>query len=479
MKISLPTLMGALLLCLQITAYAHVTPHPTEISFPDITWDIPEGDSYFHRFSPEVVLFLKEDSTLPIFSLQLTFQGGSSSAAAGWEPYFYDALLFRGGAHDHSPEQVDSLLELYALDVSVRSSTVATRITIRGLSRYWDESLHLLESVLQKPLFDSTEIERTRRQIHQKISTQFSTPHALLQAAWKHRMYPDSPLSLLFTPDEIAEPSTEVIREKLAYHHTFLRDSTALIFALAGDMSKEAISPLAVSMAEKGERRRATNLSIDTPSPTISVVHRPGANQAFVRLGHQTFPRPHKDFYPLTIYNDLLGGGGFHSRLVQEIRSNRGLTYSIRSGLSSSYFYPGTFHVTFSTQNSRVNEALFVTKQMITESLQKKEDTQAVEQAKSRFISSLPSHFRTSEDLVFTYAENYLNTRPFDHFTRYGEILSHITLEDIQESKTRNIHPEEFSIVIVGDTTALFSAPSYDEQHIRDLPYQTLSPEEL
>ncbi|MGM0462849.1 MAG: M16 family metallopeptidase [Fibrobacterota bacterium] len=453
-------------------------PHPRNMEFDSLPWGIPRMEDNFYTLNPHMSLFYIHDESLPVFSLRIIFRNGkyeSPLLAA-----YYEDLVLRGGSASYQPREIDSLFDLYALETSVTTTETSTEITVRGLSRFYTEACDLLHSLFSDPSFDTARISKIKSELSEEIRNRFTTPPPILEAAWKRVVYPDSPLSHLLSAEQIADSAVEDIQKKLFDYHFRMRDSTELIFALAGDIPKDDFVSFAEETFPFEASRKENGIITDTGlySPRILVVHRE-ANQAFVRFGHPIFKRPNTYFYPLTIFNDILGGGGFSSRLVQNVRSDRGLTYSIRSVINADYFYPGYFGVTFSTGTSRINEALFVSMEIVDTSLEQTESIEKTEEVRRKFVTSLPSFFRTAEDMVFTYADNHLKNRPLDHFIRYEQELQEITPDDMYEAKNAVISPEEYSIVIVGDTTQLFSAAPYEGKSLEDLNPEVILPRQL
>ena len=253
-----------------------------------------------------------------------------------------------------------------------------------------------------------------------------------------------------------------------------------MLVSFVGDIKEDSVTNILNSLfgKERGNLSHKKEKITVANKPKVLIIHKE-INQAYVRLGLPTFQRPDKRFYALQIFNEILGGGGFTSKLVQEVRSNAGLTYSIYSHISSNYDYTGTFSTTFFTKTETINKALGMSLDIIKESVAKPLSIEELNRVRKQYKDGFPAFFRDKSDIVSSYLSNEFNGRSPNHFIDYMEKLDSIKIEDITKSVNELIIPENFSIVIVGDTSTLFSAPKYKDFSIKNLPYKIINEEEL
>jgi zinc protease len=180
-------------------------------------------------------------------------------------------------------------------------------------------------------------------------------------------------------------------------------------------------------------------------------------SQAYVRLGLPLFKRPHPDYYSVSLLNEILGGGGFMSRLGTKIRSDAGLTYSIYSNAESNYTYPGTFYIEFFTKNSSFSQAVAMIIEEVRKVISEEVTEQELENAKASLTGSLPSMFRSPFDIVSTYAWNEYYNRDPDHFKVYEEKLRKVTRQDLLRVAKQYLTPDNFTYTVVGDTNELLN----------------------
>lgn len=212
--------------------------------------------------------------------------------------------------------------------------------------------------------------------------------------------------------------------------------------------------------------------------PKTVIVHKE-ISQAYVKTGFSGFKRPDPRYYPLTVFNELLGGGGFDSKLVSRVRSDAGLTYSIYSMVGSSYMLEDAFSVTFPTKSESVNHALFLSYETIEEMVEQGVSKEQNAEKTAQFKETLPASFRTSKDISFTYLWSEFYNRDIEHFSNYLDKMDALKVEEVNSVSTAFFNDRNYTTVIVGDTTALFAAPDWNGKSIRDLKPVVITQDDL
>lgn len=453
-------------------------PHPDSLSYEPLQWEIPTGKNYRKTLNNGTPFYYAMDSTIPKFSLRLTFRTGTYYEPG--TPIVHAMSLRNGGSHTMNPRVIDSLLDFYALSFNVKAGKTQTTIAMSGLSSFYPQAEEILTNLLQKPAFDKKRVKQNKLLLLQKTSHQFDNAEPVLGVAWKKVLHPYNEISRLITEKEIKKTSVRSMQNMSQKYHTYMMDSAEVYVAFAGDIPQERVEKTLLALLPE-DRKPASRKLIDLSSeytPQILLVHKP-INQAYVVVGQPALQRPDTNYYPLMLFNQILGGGGFNSRLMTRVRSNKGLTYSIHSQVESNYTIKGAFSTVFFTASKRVNEALFLTLDVIEETLTEKQNIEEVNTIKSRLIQQLPSYFRTKKDIVNTYMDNEFDNRDDNHYVIYEKKLNAITIDHIEAAKKAVIDPQQFSIIVVGDTTELLRAAPYNERSISDLNPRIITEEEL
>ncbi len=450
-------------------------PHPNDLAYAELDWQIPDGAGYRSEYNGIPLYYA--DQSLPLFVMKIVFEAGPLyGKGENGVSTLYPSILKNGGTANYSPSEIDSILTLNAINIGVNTSKTEVAVTVSGLADQFEYSVELLDEIFSTPQFNRKRLKQYKSSINQQITHRFDEPAPVMKIAGEKLLYPGSVLANLITEDDI----NSVTRGDLQQFHTELLTEAPMTIAFAGAVEQERVEAAIEELFP--EERNVIEPTINAPevAPThdFIIIQKP-INQAYILIGQPLFQRPDERYYPLTLFNAILGGGGFNSRLVTEVRSNAGLTYSISSGLNAGYYYDGAFTVSLFTKSESVNHGVALTIQTIEETLAEDLTDEEINGKKIEFISSLPSSFRSGSDIVGTYQNNEVMGRSMDHYLVYPDKLNAITTEEVITTARETLDPEQFKMVIVGDTTELFNAPEWNGFDIKDLNPTIMTVEEL
>jgi zinc protease len=189
--------------------------------------------------------------------------------------------------------------------------------------------------------------------------------------------------------------------------------------------------------------------------PGVYMIKKDDVNQSRIRIGHLGVKRDITDQYALSIMNDILGGGGFTSRIVRRVRSDEGLAYNAGSAFDRPVLYPGTFRAWFQTKHET---AAFGTKLMVDEINRirtEKCEAEIVENSKNSFIADLVNPFSSKKAIVNTFASDDYTHRPDDYWQNYTKNVKAVTPEDVLAVAQKYLHPDKLVFLVVGDPDAV------------------------
>jgi zinc protease len=161
------------------------------------------------------------------------------------------------------------------------------------------------------------------------------------------------------------------------------------------------------------------------------------------------------DEYALLVMNDILGGGGFTSRIVRRVRSDEGLTYSAGSAFGRPVLYPGTFRSWFQTKHSTAAFGTGIIIEEINRIRTEKVDDEIVENAKASFISNVVNPFSSKRSIVNTFADEQYTGRADDYWQNYKKNMEAVTADDVLAAAKKYLHPDKLVFLIVGDPEAV------------------------
>ncbi len=447
----------SVLLGFSILAAQNTIPtHPSKLKFQPLDWAVPLGSPYRTELKNGLITYIAEDPTLPLVQAVLYVRSGSLLDPSGKEGIasLMATLMRTGGTSKYSADSLNELIDLYAMKFGFSATESQITFSASFLSEHTDKAMDIMEQLLFHPVFNSKEFEKEKKIMIQNIQHRFDDPGPTLKATYQKHLYTAEKSSRLATESSVRN----ITREDLIKLHqkTFL--TPGMILSIAGNFKRDSMITRIEKMFPSSTVASLDSFpQVQTNSKIKGLLVQKPISQAYVRIGLPLFKRPHPDYYPMSLLNEILGGGGFTSRLGAKIRSDAGLTYSIYSNAESNYTYPGTFYIEFFTKNASFSQAVAMiikeVQKVVNEGVTEKE----LENAKASLSGELPSMFRSPFDIVSTYGWNEYYKRDPDHYKAYEEKLRKVTRDDVLRVAKQYLTPDNFTYTVVGDTSALIN----------------------
>ena len=427
-----------------------------------LTWKAPLLSSYADTLLPGVVVFWVPDSTLPLASLQISWPEGRlalgprDAAAAS----LLGGLLRRGGAGAFTPAKLDDTLEFLAAHVSVSVGAVRSSASAGGLARDLPFLLDLVGDVLTAPRLDTARVSTAIEEHIQDIEHQMDTPAQTLGLAWDRLSYGPSAWTRLSDSTVVRSLKVNDFRRVLAGRFS---GSKAWI-SVAGRYDKAATRQRILSLMDRlrhGPSSKPAVARLDSIAPVPQLpakgvwVYDIPANQTQIRLGARFPKRDDPDYYPLMLASEVLGQGGFGSRLVDRVRSDEGLAYHVSSFVGSDYDRQSMLGVGLQTKVQSTGRAL----KLVFEEINRLRDSgfRAGELSKARegLSASVPSLFDSPEGIADLVLQSAAWGRHDDHFGRYLRALDTIPDTTVLRVFRKWFVPESMRVVVSGPADVL------------------------
>ncbi len=425
---------------------------PETIRFAPLAFEPPSAADHRHVLADGTVVFLAPSHELPLVKVAVTFKGGNSLDPADLPGLaaFTAKLIREGGTATMKPAEFDESLDFLATEISVSAGDTFTTATMNCLKTNLDESLGLFFGMLWSPGFEAGRIDTAKASRVAQLAQRNDDAAAILAREWKR---------LAFGADhfEAAEPTAAQVaglsRDGLvAMHRRILHPGNAII-AVAGDFDEQQMLAK-LEKAFAGQKRGP--VAPDPVSPTAQL--KPGLYhvpkdipQGKVVIGQRSIERDDPDAIPLTLMNEILGAGGFTSRLMQKVRSNEGLAYSVRSAIQPRVTYPGFFAASFESKNPTVALATKIVLDEIRRIREEPISADEIETAKRGLIETFPRQFESKPAMLQVFVNDEWTKRPADFWKTYRAKLEAITPADLQRVAHKHLDPEAMAILIVGD----------------------------
>lgn len=468
-------LLGMLLARLSQPAWAgqQVEPaaipvHPNDLKYPTLTFNPPKQEKYRHTLSNGVVAYLVEDHDLPLVSVSLLVRTGGYLEPPGKEGLaaLVGSQMRAGGTTSKSAESFDEAADFLAAQISSFIGDTQGGASLNCLTKDVDEGLALFFDMLKNPGFAQDRIALAKSQILQQMERRNDHAGSIEGREWGRLMNGDNHFS---TRQSTKASIESITREDLiAFHRRYFHPGS-FIFAVAGDFTtSDMVARLEASMrawelvaAAAPQVPRPTH----TPAPGVYVVDKSDVNQGRVAIGHKGEMRDNPDRYAIEIMNDILGGGGFTSRIMSRVRSDEGLAYSAGSSFGLGVYYPGDFRAGFQSKSSTVAQAISIVVEEINRIRTAKVSQEELETAINSAVEVFPRFFATASQVAGTFAQDEYTRRPAGYWETYRQRIKAVTADDVLRVAQKYLHPDRLVILIVGNIADITRGNPDKPQH--------------
>jgi zinc protease len=397
-----------------------------------------------------VTAWLVEDHTIPLVAMKFSFEGG----AAG-DPQDKSGIAhFLSGMLDEGAGDLDSQAFQTRLDeLSIKLSFSATRDEFQGslqtLTRTREEAFDLLKLALTAPRFDAEPLQRVRSQILLGIRQDNEDPSTIATNAWMRTAFPQHPYGRPTKGNEVTVQAINADDLKDLTKRLFARDG--LKIAVVGDIDAETLKRLLDQTfgslpAESGMPPVAEATPVE--GPLVEVIER-DVPQAVIRWGLNGIKRSDPEFIPAYVMAFILGDDGFGSRLMEEVREKRGLSYGVFMTL-----YPmdraGLFYGGAATVNQRAGETIGVLYRELRRMAAEGPTEEELAQAKTYLTGSFPLRFDSNSKIAGQLLSIQRDDLGIDYVNRRNELINAVTLDEVKRLAKRLIDADELVFTVVG-----------------------------
>jgi zinc protease len=404
--------------------------------------------------------WLVQDSTVPVITFSFAFRGAGSARDPVGKPGLAQMVsgLLDEGAGDMDSLAFQARLEEISARLRFTASVERFRGTLRTLSANRDEAFRLLALAISKPRFDKKPVERIRAQIVTGLKRSLQNPDYIAARAWYKTAYPDHPYGRpsAGTIESITSIRADGLKSFVGRH--FYQD--ALVVAVAGDITPgelaKRLDAVFGALPKSGAKTELAEIVPANAGKTI-VVKR-NVPQSVVMFGLAGVKRDASDWYAAYVMNRILGGGGFSSRLMEEVREKRGLAYSVYSYLNP-FDFSALYMGGVATANARVAETMKVIRnewrRMAELGVTKKE----LSGAKTYINGSFPLRLDSTRRIAGMLLSIQLNRLGIDYLNRRASYINAVTIDDVKRVAEKLLKVEAMTVVVVGQPKGIAATP--------------------
>ncbi len=404
----------------------------------------------------DLVWLFAQQTGLPLVTLELLVKASTLQEPKGKEGLAnLTASLLLSGTKGRNATQIAQELDFMGARLKAGGGDDFASISLTVLKKDLGAGLELLKDVLLNPTFALPEVQRKAAQFKAALESEEDEPMVVAGRTFVKDLYGDFPYGhpVRGTPQGLAAITPKDLAE---FHRTYYRPNNAVL-SVVGDLTQDEARQWVTKTFGAWAAAPITALKLP-PIPALSqrktVVINKDISQANIILGSLGINRQNPDFYAFQVMNYILGGGGFSSRLMDDIRENRGLAYSVSSSFSPG-LEPGPFTVALETKNPSAGEAISQVLEQIKLIMSQPVKDKELENAKSYFIGSFARKMDSMSKRAWLLGYVEVYGLGLDYPWKYPELIQHLTPADIQKVAEKYLHPDKYLLVVVGKKSAM------------------------
>lgn len=438
-----------------------------DIQFPEFHYVAPYPKDYRVEVAPGITGYIVSDRSLPLVNFTVYFEEPRVPLALKDEAAnsMVGSMLRRGGGGGLAARALDDSLEFISAGMKTSVGVFTSMFDIDCLSKDFPGMLQLTKQVLTAPAFDKEQLEIMRANFLTAYDRRYDTPAKVLSALRYKVNYVPGPRLWDANAAEYKKVSSADIK-RLSQG---IYSSDRIVFALSGDVDKDSS---VVMLKEFFESWKASLKKVPPPkkqAPVVSTevkplefLRKPGIyvvdkdiTQANISMNQPFVRRPHADYYPAAVANFILGGGSFTSRLMNRVRSDEGLAYSVYSSVGNDYRDTAMVTIALQTKVESVDFALKLIREVVKEFAEQGPTEEELVQAKKSLIESLPSLFDSPASTADIFARGELVGKSYDHYLDYVKEINAVTAEQVKEMVKKYFDMDKMTVSIVAPVSKL------------------------
>ena len=396
-------------------------------------------------------VFFIESRVVPIVDIQVDFAAGGAYAPEGKAGLAGLTRSLMGlGAGDLDEQMLAERLADSGAMMGGGADQDRASVALRSLSapREREAAVELMRLVLQQPAFPAAVLEREKARLIAGIREADTRPGSIAAKRFTAALYPDHPYGRVPTAESVERIGRDDLLAFYRAHYGARRAVVSIIGDLGRAEAEALAQRLTANLPDVQEKVGLPETALPTRN-TVRVDH--PAQQAHIQLGLPTLRRGDPDYFPLLVGNYILGGGGFVSRLMQEVREKRGYAYSVYS-----YFHPqlarGPFQIGLQTKREQAQAALKLVEEVLAEFLANGPTEAELKAARRNLADGFPLRIDSNRKLLEYLSVIGFYGLPLDYIDAFPRRVEAVTVADIRAAFARHVRPEHMvTVIVAGD----------------------------
>jgi zinc protease len=405
------------------------------------------------ELSNGMVIFLQEDHELPLIDGTARIRGGSINEPASKTGLMdlYGEVWRTGGTKSQTGDQLDDFLEVRAAKVETSGDADSTTISFSCLKGDIDDVFKVFVDVLQNPEFRADKLDIAQKEEEDGISRRNDEVGGIAgREAAKLAYGADNPYA------RVAEYATvaAVTRQDLIDWHARYVHPNNIILGISGDFDSAALEAKLRAAFEswpKGPQLPKDEIQFSPTKPGYYLIPKDDVNQSNIRMVALGTTRDNPDYYAISVFNEAFGGG-FSSRLFNDIRTKRGLAYGVGGGIGTNFGHPGILQISIGTKSASTIEAIQAAGEDI-ENLAKQPITEEeIRRAKDDILNAFIFRLDSPDKILGERMTYEYYGYPADWLDKYEGEIKKVTAADVNRVAAKYLHKDQLAVLVVGNT---------------------------
>lgn len=400
--------------------------------------------------------WLVEEHSIPFTALEIWFRGGTSLDREGKRGAInLMTATLEEGAGDMDALAFTSAKESLAADFDYDVSDDTLTVSAKFLTENRDEAVELLRRSLINPRFDQDAIDRVRGQVISIIRSDEKDPNDMAGRVFETQAFGDHPYGT--DSNGTIDSVTALTRDDILTAHTDTMTRDRIYIGAVGDITPDELATLLDTLLGDLPETGAPMPEDIDPMLTGGVTVVPyDTPQSVALFGHSGVVRTSEDFFPAYVLNTVLGGGGFESRLMTEVREKRGLTYGVYSFIVDKD-HADLWMGQVQSANDRVAEAIEVIRAQWADVAENGITQEELEAAQKYLTGAYPLRFDGNGPIANIITGMQIQGMPIDYAETRNDQINAVTLDQIRDVAKRYLRPDDLRFVVVGQPEGLSS----------------------
>ena len=405
------------------------------------------------ELSNGMVIFLQEDHELPLIDASARIRGGSVNEPADKTGLvdIYGEVWRTGGTKSQTGDQLDDFLEVRAAKVETGGGPDSTTISFSCLKGDLDDVFKAFVDVLQNPEFRAEKIDIARKAMQDAISRRNDEIGEIAHREAVRLAYgPENPYA------RIPEYSTvgAIIRQDLIDWHGKYIHPNNIILGISGDFDSAAMESRLRAAFEswpKGPAFPKNNIQYNPAKPGYYLIPKEDVNQSNIRMVAMGTTRDNPDYYAISVFNEAFGGG-FSSRLFNDIRTKRGLAYGVGGGIGTNFGHPGILQISMGTKSQSTVEAVQAVDEDVTNLTKEPITEDEIQRAKDAILNAFIFRLASPDKILVERMTYEYYGYPPDWLDKYQAEIKKVTAAQVNAVAAKYLHKDQLAVLVVGNT---------------------------